>query len=172
MFEDKNTQEAEEGRIRKKPNRVVSFGGTPMPKKAISSFKTKQSFQNKSLHISTFLSPQHNNSKVDKVTEGGSEPKVNRLFSPKQSNHEANALIYNQTSKNPIKVLSKPMVDLPALAPMRNGKNVPNQFMHTIDYGERQPKIPRIEQSKISAKKIGVIKAYAANTHKGIIRYK
>lgn len=52
-----------------------------------------------------------------------------------------------------------------------NDRNVRAQLAHTVDNDPLFSRLPVLEPSKSSNKKIGIIKAFSANTHQGLVRY-
>ncbi len=109
----------------------------------------------KSLIPGSFMSPQHCTLKTLSGTSISTAAtaetnKGARLLSPK--------------------AFPKTIEKLPDLGTKRNDAGKPPGIcsMNTISVA---PNLPRIDPPKISTKKVGIIKAYAATTHQGIVRY-
>ena len=173
MTEDIIPLETEENEhSRKKHSRVASLAGTLLSKKTTSSPKGRVSIKYKNMHATILLSPQSSTHKMNKLVDKGKNVSINRLFSPKQSNKALLIKNDQEDNSNSPKVLSQSVAGFPDVSPKRNGKIVTQMLMQTVDCVYQQSKIPKLEPARVSPKEMGMIKAYSANTHQGIIRYK
>ena len=166
MHEDSNLESSEiPDRPSQKPSHLNSLSTSSLAKFIASAAANKANckYSYKNVNPTMFLSPQHSYNPSLAFPKESKEAKISRLFSPKT---QADSI----AERNSLKALSQSMAKLPGLSLNRNEKLVPQELMKTVDY-TAEPTIPRIDPSKISIKKTGIIKAYAANTHQGIIRY-
>ncbi len=140
---------------------------------------TKYKSLNLNMNQSSFHGPTSGGtpSHATSILGGSDTKKPGRVFSQKSSFSGASPVPGGfvpeppAQPKHPSKTLSQSMARLPDLSRRNEKPPMPAQMMYTIDGSEQSQGVPRVEPSKVSTKKIGIVKAYAANTHQGIIRF-